>query len=110
MRPIGQIINLFPKTPVAVWKWEIKELCPFEDCTIMPRVSDNGQTRWVVDTHLGEENLYEGAYIVRKGAGAYFVMNLNQISTEFTLISEVNANVLSFKMDTAVNAKPAYVF
>jgi hypothetical protein len=110
MRPLGQIINLFPKTPVAVWKWETRELCPFDDCMILPRVSDEGKTRWVVNTHLGEEELFEGAYIVKKGAGAYFVMNLNQISAEFTLMSEVNARALSFNEDKAVNAKPAYAF
>jgi len=110
MRPLGQIINLLPKTPVAVWKWEIKELCPFEDCSIMPRVSDEGKTSWVLKTHLGEENLFEGAYIVKKGTGAYFVMNLNQISAEFTIISDANSTVLCFSRDAALNTKPAFAF
>ncbi len=104
MRPLGQILNLFPKAPMAVWKWELNERCPFYDCLIRPSVSDNGRTRWVIDTHLGEEYLFEGAYIVRKGPRAYFVLNESQLQEEYAVISKPIPNSSIYKGDAAACA------
>jgi hypothetical protein len=44
MRPEGVATIKFYRQPVKVWRWDLRERIPFDDCLVRPTVSDSGVT------------------------------------------------------------------